>query len=99
MSRSPNGLRSSSIPATYSRAVASSPTPSSKPDFQNRGHRMSRLDSFIGRMTAQRDILNHIHAKGMLIEEGAVLEIGLGNGRTYSHLRELFPERRIVVFD
>ncbi len=60
---------------------------------------MSRLDSFIGRMTAQRDILNHIQANDMLIKEGAVLEIGLGNGRTYSHLRERFPERRIVVFD
>ncbi|MBW6422399.1 class I SAM-dependent methyltransferase [Rhizobium sp. XQZ8] len=60
---------------------------------------MSRLDSFIARMSAQRDILNHIHQNGLLIEEGAVLEIGLGNGRTYSHLRQLFPERRIVVFD
>lgn len=60
---------------------------------------MSRLDTFIARMTAQRDLLNHIHASGMLAEEGAILEIGLGNGRTYSHLRELFPDRRIVVFD
>jgi len=60
---------------------------------------MSRLDSFIARMSAQRDILNHIHANDMLIKDGAVLEIGLGNGRTYSHLRQLFPERRVVVFD
>lgn len=60
---------------------------------------MSRLDSFIARMSAQRDILNHIHENDMLIKEGAVLEIGLGNGRTYSHLRQLFPDRRIVVFD
>jgi len=29
--------------------------------------------------------------------EGEVLELGLGNGRTYDHLRELFPDRRIYV--
>ncbi len=59
---------------------------------------MSRLDSFIRRMTAQRDILNHIceNVKDM---EGPVIELGLGNGRTYDHLRERFPERRIIAFD
>jgi len=60
---------------------------------------MSRLDSFIRRMTAQRDILNQIADQSLLPESGDVLELGLGNGRTYSHLRELFPERRILVFD
>src|SRR6185437_9902085 len=29
--------------------------------------------------------------------DGIVLELGLGNGRTYDHLRELFPERDISV--
>jgi len=59
---------------------------------------MSRLDSFIRRMQAQRDCLNHIAPKvrGM---DGPILEIGLGNGRTYDHLRELFPGRTIYVFD
>lgn len=59
---------------------------------------MSRLDSFIRRLTAQRDILNAI---GDLVKdtEGPVLEFGLGNGRTYDHLRELFPNRRIIAFD
>ncbi|OWV70464.1 hypothetical protein ATY77_17015 [Rhizobium sp. R634] len=59
---------------------------------------MSRLDSFIRRLTAQRDILNAIID---LVEdiEGPVLEFGLGNGRTYDHLREKFPGRRIVAFD
>ena len=28
-----------------------------------------------------------------------MLELGLGNGRTFDHLRECFPERRIIVFD
>ncbi len=59
---------------------------------------MSRLDSFIRRLTAQRDILNAIVA---LVNgtAGPVLEFGLGNGRTYDHLREQFPDRRIVAFD
>jgi hypothetical protein len=59
---------------------------------------MSRLDSFIRRLTAQRDILNAIVD---LVQEidGPVLEFGLGNGRTYDHLREHFPDRRIVAFD
>lgn len=30
---------------------------------------------------------------------GPVLELGLGNGRTYDHLRELLPGREIFVFD
>ena len=59
---------------------------------------MSRLDGFIRRMSAQRDILNDIRDEvGKL--EGDILELGLGNGRTFDHLRELFPNRRIIVFD
>jgi trans-aconitate methyltransferase len=58
---------------------------------------MSRLDSFIRRMAAQRDVLNHIAA--LPLPPGDILEIGLGNGRTFSHLREKFPGRRIVAFD
>jgi hypothetical protein len=60
---------------------------------------MSRLDTFINRMSAQRDILNHVARDLGLPPKGAVLEVGLGNGRTYSHLRELFGDRRIVAFD
>jgi len=59
---------------------------------------MSRLDSFIRRVTAQRDCLDHVAAllDGM---DGPVLELGLGNGRTFDHLRERLPGRRIVAFD
>jgi hypothetical protein len=59
---------------------------------------MSRLDSFIRRMQAQRDCLNHVadQVRGM---PGPILELGLGNGRTYDHLRELFPARDIFVFE
>jgi hypothetical protein len=60
---------------------------------------MSRLDSFINRLTAQRDLLNHIARGTMLPAEGAILELGLGNGRTFNHLREVFSDRRIIVFD
>ncbi|MBB4567139.1 class I SAM-dependent methyltransferase [Rhizobium leucaenae] len=59
---------------------------------------MSRLDSFIRRLTAQRDILNAV-ADEVKTLDGAVLELGLGNGRTFDHLRELFPDRRVVAFD
>ncbi|TIX46309.1 MAG: hypothetical protein E5V36_02035, partial [Mesorhizobium sp.] len=59
---------------------------------------MSRLDSFIRRMTAQRDILDHVCAEVAKME-GPVLELGLGNGRTFHHLRERLPGRRIVAFD
>lgn len=59
---------------------------------------MTRLDNFISRMTAQRDILNQVCAEVAKIE-GPVIELGLGNGRTFHHLRERLPGRRIVVFD
>lgn len=59
---------------------------------------MSRLDSFIRRLTAQRDILNHV-ATDLDLPPGSIFELGLGNGRTYSHLQELFPDRRIIAFD
>ena len=57
---------------------------------------MSRLDSFIRRLEAQRACLDH--AAALIADlQGAVLELGLGNGRTYDHLRELFPARDILV--
>jgi S-adenosyl-L-methionine methyltransferase len=57
---------------------------------------MSRLDSFIRRLQAQRACLDHAAAliRGL---DGIVLELGLGNGRTYDHLRTLFPDREIHV--
>jgi len=59
---------------------------------------MSRLDSFIRRLEAQRACL------GLAVDltrriQGPFLEMGLGNGRTYDHLRELAPEREIIVFE
>jgi hypothetical protein len=59
---------------------------------------VSRLDSFIRRLSAQRDCLN-MAAKLVGEAPGPVLELGLGNGRTFDHLRGLFPDRQIFVFD
>lgn len=59
---------------------------------------MSRLDSMLRRLSAQRDGLNWV-AGQIAGLEGEVLEMGLGNGRTYDHLRELLPERRIWVVE
>ncbi|MBV8506007.1 MAG: hypothetical protein JOZ11_09405 [Alphaproteobacteria bacterium] len=57
---------------------------------------MSRLDSFIRRLEAQRACLE-LAADLIADLEGEVLELGLGNGRTYDHLRKLFPHRKIYV--
>lgn len=59
---------------------------------------MSRLDSFIRRLEAQRACID---AAADLIAglEGPVLELGLGNGRTFDHLRERLGGREIFVFE
>ena len=59
---------------------------------------MSRLDSYIRRMQAQKLCLEHA-AQTLVATPGPVLELGFGNGRTYDHLRGLFPDRTIYVFD
>lgn len=59
---------------------------------------MSRLDSFIRRLEAQRACLNRA-AELVGDLDGVVLELGLGNGRTYDHLRSLLSERDIYVFE
>ena len=59
---------------------------------------MSRLDSVIRRLQAQRACIDHAIA---LIGDrpGPVFEVGLGNGRTYDHLRARLPGRAIYAFD
>ncbi len=59
---------------------------------------MSRLESMRRRLTAQIEGLNWAAAQ-ITDVEGDVLELGLGNGRTYDHLREKLPDRRIWVID
>jgi len=59
---------------------------------------MSRLDSMLRRLAAQRDGLNWAAAR-IADQPGDVLDLGLGNGRTYDHLREILSDRRIWVID
>lgn len=59
---------------------------------------MSRLDSFIRRLKAQRACLNHALT---LVRDvpGPIFELGLGNGRTFDHLREHGAGREIFAFE
>lgn len=59
---------------------------------------MSRLDSMLRRFAAQRDGLNWA-AEQTANLAGDALDLGLGNGRTYDHMREIMPDRRIWVID
>lgn len=59
---------------------------------------MSRLDSMIRRLEAQRACIDWAAAKVADLA-GPILELGLGNGRTYDHLRERLPDREIFVFE
>lgn len=59
---------------------------------------MSRLDVFINRMVSQRACLDFGIAETMGMP-GPVFELGLGNGRTFDHMRANMPERDIFVFE
>jgi hypothetical protein len=59
---------------------------------------VSRLDSAIRRLQAQRACLD-LAVRSIAGLPGPVFELGLGNGRTYDHLRERLPEREIFVFE
>jgi hypothetical protein len=59
---------------------------------------MTRLDSAIRRLMAQRSLLDWA-ARNVAGRTGLVLELGLGNGRTYDHLRDRLPGREIYVFE
>jgi hypothetical protein len=61
---------------------------------------MSRLDDLVRRMQTQRAVLNlaidRVKSAGL---DGSIVELGLGSGRTFDHLRENFPGRTLVTFD
>ena len=59
---------------------------------------MSRLEDLAHRFLTQQAALNRAVE---LIEpmEGIVVELGLGKGRSFDHLRERLPGRDIYVFD
>ncbi len=57
-----------------------------------------RLSRMISRLCTQRACLRFA---GAAVAEcsGAILEIGLGKGRTYDFLRKQFPRREVFAFD
>ena len=59
---------------------------------------MSRLDLFIDRMVSQRACLDAAIALTAAMP-GPVFELGLGNGRTFHHMRERITDRDIFVFE
>lgn len=67
-------------------------------DGGNGGESRSLLDRMIDRMTVQRNALAWAERE-VAGRDGLVLEVGLGKGRTFDHLRHLFPPRDILVFD
>lgn len=58
----------------------------------------SRLDLFIDRMVSQRACLDFSIAETASMS-GPVFELGLGNGRTYHHMRQRISGRDIFVFE
>lgn len=58
----------------------------------------SRLERMIARLATQRALLDWAAERVSGID-GPVLEIGLGKGRTFTHLQRLFPDRDIWAFD
>jgi hypothetical protein len=59
---------------------------------------MSRLEFHIAQKIAQRDAIDRAaeHVVGL---DGAIVEFGLGQGRSYSHLVARFPGREVFCFD
>ena len=60
--------------------------------------RISRLEKLLYRMEAQVACLNWAFAD-LAARTGIVFEMGLGNGRTYSHFARYLPGREIYAFD
>ena len=59
---------------------------------------MSRLEDMSNRFLTQLAALDRaVELIGPT--EGIVVELGLGKGRSFDHLRERLPERKIYVFD
>ena len=57
---------------------------------------MSRLDSFIRRLEAQRACIDFAVSLARNLS-GVAIELGLGNGRSYDHLRERLAGRRTIL--
>ena len=58
----------------------------------------TRLERFIARVVGQRTCIDAA-AQFAAQHEGDIWEVGLGNGRTYDHLRDRFAGHDVIVFD
>ena len=59
---------------------------------------LDRLERMIERLVTQRACLDFA-ASSIANVSGVVLEVGLGKGRTFDHLRRLFSKREFFAFD
>jgi hypothetical protein len=59
---------------------------------------LDRLERMIERLVTQRACLDFVSSSIRSVS-GVVLELGLGKGRTFDHLRRMFPERELFAFD
>ena len=59
---------------------------------------MDRLEQMLARLETQRACLRFA-ADQLSDLPGPILEVGLGKGRTFDHMRSLFPGRAIHAFD
>jgi hypothetical protein len=64
-----------------------------------RGNEFSFLERLIVRMNTQRETLERVFQLNDGNVDGLILEVGLGSGRVYDHLRCQYPKNRIVAFD
>ena len=67
-------------------------------EFPINAEPLDRLERMIERLVTQRACLDFA-ARQTAKMAGPILEVGLGKGRTYDHLRKILPEREIFVFD
>lgn len=59
---------------------------------------ISRLEKTLFRLQAQHACLSWLFQE-IAGKAGVVVELGLGHGRTFDHLRRHLPDREIYVFD
>jgi hypothetical protein len=64
----------------------------------NEPPKLTRLDKAIRRLQAQRACLDWATGEAASVP-GIVCELGLGNGRSYDHLRARLPDRDVYVFE
>jgi len=67
-------------------------------EVEHEAAKPDRLERMIERLVTQRACLDY--AAHIIAElPGVILEVGLGKGRTFDHLRWLFPGRELYAFD